>query len=135
MEIWRLVAPLLSPAIDVTGGRTDMGEVFRRLRAGQHILWVARDDDGPVVAAFTTRVAQYPLKRMLVVDACGGSEMGEWLAVVVDTFRRFARDSGLDGVEMYGRAGWARALRRYGWRSPLVLCEIDVADAQQENNL
>lgn len=131
--MWPTVVPLLAPAIAVTNGRTSMGELFRQLMADRCILWVAYEDEQPVAAAFVTRVAQYPLKRMLVVEACGGNGMAAWLPAVVDTFRRFAADSNLGGVEMFGRPGWARALRPYGWATTLVLCEIDAPGARQEN--
>lgn len=131
--IWPIVLPQLAPAIAVTNGRTSMGEIFRQLAAERCILWVVFEDDQPVAASFITRVAQYPLKRMLVVEACGGSEMAEWLPTVIDVLRRFAADSGLAGVEMFGRPGWARALRPYGWATTLVLCEIDAPGARQEN--
>ena len=129
-DMWGVVAPLLEPAIVATKGRTDMATAFRQLGEGATILWVAYDDIEQVaVAAFITRVAQYPLKRMLVVDACGGTRMGEWLDTVVGVFESFAADSGLDGVEMYGRPGWTRALRPYGWGTTLVLCESNAVVA------
>lgn len=135
-EIWPVVVPLLAPAIEATNGRTSMGVVFRQLTDGKCILWVTYSDDQEVVAAFVTRVAQYPLKKMLVVDACGGERMTEWLPTVVEVFERFAADSKLDGVEMYGRPGWTRALRPYGWTTTLVLCEsnaIAAGEPRQEN--
>lgn len=129
-EMWPVVVPLLAPAIAATNGRTNMGVVFRHLTDNKCILWVAyADEEQQVTAAFITRVAQYPLKKMLVVDACGGERMAEWLPTVVEVFERFAVDSKLDGVEMYGRPGWTRALRPYGWSTTLVLCESNAVVA------
>lgn len=127
-DVWPSVAGFLKLAMAMTGGRTRMGDMYRQLKNGQLILWVVRNDREPVVAALTTRVAQYPAKRMLVVDACGGSRMDEWLQTVIDTLMAFASASGLKGMEMYGRPGWQRVLARHGWRAPLVLCEIDVPE-------
>lgn len=132
-DVWPIVAPLLAPAVRYAGGRFDMQALFHELRESKQLLWVVRNDRGPVVAAITTRVAAYPRRKMLAVDTCGGEHMQEWLGMVTDTLRNFAHASDLDGVELYGRHGWQRALRQYGWRSPLVLCELDAADDRQEN--
>lgn len=122
-DVWPIVAPLLAPAVIRSGGRNDMRSVFRQIRESYLILWVAREDDKVVRAAFTTRVAEYPLKRMLVIDCAGGEGMLEWLDEVTSTFKRFAADSDLDGVEMYGRTGWVRMLEQRGWNHTMVVCE------------
>lgn len=128
-DVWPSVAGLLKPALGVAGGRLRMRDVYQQLKDERLILWTVRDEREAPVAALVTRVAQYPSgKRMLAVDACGGSRMDEWLQTVVDTLMAFASASGLKGLEMFGRPGWQRVLARHGWRTPLVLCEIDVPE-------
>jgi len=123
--LWPVVAPLLEPAVARSGGRISMETVLSSFSAGTHLLWIVANDS-TITAAFTTRVAQYPLKAMLVVECLGGSRLKEWVEGTSETLKRFAKDSGLDGVEMYGRFGWSKALAPYGWETSMVLCEMNV---------
>lgn len=123
--LWPVVAPLLKPAVDRAGGRISMETVLSSLAAGTHLLWIVANDS-TITAAFTTRVAKYPLKSMLVVECLGGSRLKEWVESTNEMLKRFAKDSGLSGVEMYGRSGWSKALAPYGWETSMVLCEMNV---------
>lgn len=126
-QFWPLALPMLAPAIARSGGRMSDATVHASIQRGTHLLWAVTD--GPDIAAVaTTRVAQYPLKKMLVVECLGGNRMKEWLENLTSTLRDFARDSGLDGIEMYGRGGWAKALTPYGWRSSMVVCEMNFGE-------
>lgn len=100
-----------------------MRTVLDWLTDGRYILWVAHEDDMVVQAAFVTREAQYPLKRMLTIDFCGGIGMNAWLVAADQAFRSHSHAAGLDGVEMSGRSGWVRALKRVGWRQTCVTVE------------
>lgn len=133
-SIWRTVAPLLSPAISRSVGRVNMRQAFEKLREGQYLLWVARQDNDLVVkAAFLTRVAEYPNRRMLVVDFAGGMELQDWMQMATDTFRRFAADTGLDGVEFVGREGWRKPLAALGWKVTGVVMEVNAAGAEGDH--
>lgn len=129
-ELWPTVVPLLEPAVAYSNGRVDIAAIMEGLQARKYLLWVAYPEDKTIVAAFVTRVAVYPRKSMLAIDFAGGSRMNEWLETVLDTFQRFAEESGLDGAEFYGREGWVRPVSRYGWKQNIVLCEIDARQEQ-----
>ncbi len=126
-DLWPTVAPLLAPAMEYAGGRIDMDSVHEWLLDRRYLLWVAYPEDRIIRAAFATREARYPRRSMLVIDLAGGSHMRRWAADATVVFQSFARDAGLDGVELCGRTGWARALRAYGWRDALVVLEINAA--------
>jgi len=122
--IWPRVLPLLQPAIDRADGRISADTVLQGLISRTHLLWLISSGD-ELAAAFTTRVARYPLKQMLVIECLGGSRLKEWAAGTTKTLTSFAKDYGLDGIEMFGREGWSRALKPYGWKHSMVVCEID----------
>lgn len=124
-DIWPVVEPLLAPAVDRGGGRMSMNTVRQSLTNGTHLLWVAHEGND-ILAAFITRVAQYPLRRMLVVESLGGRDLGEWVEKVNQTLLRFASDNGCSGIELYGRPGWVKALKPYGWKHSMVVCEIEL---------
>ncbi len=129
---WPIVAPMLAPAVRQSGGRVTMATLYRGLTEHRFVLWVALNEKNETAAALTTHIASYPARKMLSIDFVGGDEMAGWLPTASDTFRRYASDTGLDGVEGGGRAGWVRALRKLGWTQSLVVVEVDAA-ARQEN--
>ncbi|MFA5899579.1 MAG: hypothetical protein WC829_10745 [Hyphomicrobium sp.] len=107
-----------------------MPALFKELSGQRCLLWVTYGPDKVVRAAFVTRVTQYPSKTMLSVDFAGGSMMRAWVDDVQRTFREYARDAGLGGVEMAGRGGWTRMLGRYGWKPSMVVLEVSAADGE-----
>lgn len=122
--VWPVAEPLLSPAIARSGKRMSMATVRKSLDRNTHLLWVANEDD-ELLSAFVTRSAQYPLKKMLVVESLGGKKLRSWVKPVHDTLVGFAKATGHDGLELYGRDGWVKALKPYGWKHAMVLCEVD----------
>ncbi len=114
---------MLVPAIQYSGGRIDARSVFEWLTDGRYILWVVHTENPAPVAALVTRVARYPRKSILAVDLAGGTNLEGWAAEADRVFRDYARHLGLDGVELYGRKGWTRALRRLGWQQVAVMAD------------
>lgn len=125
--VWPIVAPLLAPAVARSGRRLTMRRSFEALQDGRYLLWLARQEDLVVHAAFLTRTASYPNRTVLAVDCAGGTGMDDWLEAADRTFRAFAADSGLGGVEMSGRRGWLKILGRLGWKETFVVMETDAA--------
>ncbi len=127
-EWWPTVAPMIEPAVTLSKGRADMISVLQWLLERKYLLWVAYAEDRVIKAAFVTREARYPLRSMLAIDFCGGSERLGWVSEGTRVFKSFARDAGLDGVEMAGRIGWQKALKPYGWDILGVLLETKAAE-------
>lgn len=125
---WPTVAPMLARAVPYSAGRMDLRSILQGLLEQRYLLWVAYDDAATrIAAAFVTRVAVYSHRASLVIDCAAGSQMRYWLHLASDTFRAYARDTQLAGIEMFGRPGWARVLKSCGWQQKLVLMEISSA--------
>lgn len=127
-EWWPTVGPMLEPAVNLSKGRADMISVLQWLLERKYLLWIAYDEDHVTKAAFVTREARYPCRSMLAIDFAGGSEHLGWAAEGTRIFRSFARDVGLDGVELAGRIGWQKSLRPYGWSATGMLIETNAAE-------
>ena len=122
---WPEVKDLLGPAVALSGGRLDMVSLLDGLHSAKYVLWVVYDDKQIIRAAFTSRIAVYPRRKILAVECAGGTGMRHWVELVQKTFRDFSNDLGLSGVEMYGRPGWLRVLSRYGWKHSMMVMEVD----------
>ena len=125
-QVWASVAPMLVPAIAYSGGRIDAHSVLEWLMDGRYILWVVHTEDQQPKAALVTRVANYPRKSVLAVDLCGGIDLGEWAEEADRVLRGYSHHLGLSGIELAGRAGWVRALKKLGWQQFGVLVDTDV---------
>lgn len=126
--VWSDVEPMLEKATNTSGGRYNTIAVLDALLKGDIALWVVLDEATPV-AAMTTRVTQFPNgRRSLAIDWIGGGRMKEWLPLVQETFVRYARDNGCTEIQGFGRKGWERVLRTYGWKPEYIAYKMDLSD-------
>jgi len=117
-EVWHIVAPLLRKAVVRTQGRYSMRTVFKSLQKSTSLLWVVYTPKKDVVAALVTRTVAYPTGlEYLNVDLLGGNGAHDWIEDVDKTLSSYARDLNMSGVELYGRTGWAKILKPFGWHS------------------
>lgn len=77
---------------------------------GHMLLWVACDEE-PRAAAVTSFV-DTDARRVLLIVACGGSDMDGWIPLL-NEIEDFARISGCDATRIIGREGWKRVLPDY----------------------
>ena len=116
--VWPHVESLLAPAIDQSGGRYTIDTTKHAISTGEMQLWVAHEDS-EIYAAMTSSVVVYPAKKMLAVVHCGGRMMGLWLPTM-NAVEQWSREQGCEGVEIIGRAGWAKALPGYSRAGTLI---------------
>jgi hypothetical protein len=110
---------MLQSAIQRSGQRYRPDDVAELLESGEAQLFLALDGTGPIAAA-VTQIMLYPASRRLVILFCGGKGMRAWLTAGIAAIEEWARSCGCDGVEIFGRKGWARAL---GYRKSAEILE------------
>lgn len=130
--IWHIVAPMLAEAVSLSEGRYDMRAVFDSVQAQHSLLWVIYDEEKVVRAAFTAAKRQYPRAAFLCVEFLGGDDMAGWVTECDRVLTAYAHDAGLDGLELVGRKGWARALATSGWRENAVMLVKPLSAAVEE---
>ncbi len=84
------------------------------------------DEDDSIVAAFTTRLLVYPQRKALALDWVGGERMKEWEDQLIDTMRRYANELECSHLEGYGRKGWGRALKKYGFYPEYIAYRMEL---------
>lgn len=112
---WIDIAPLIAPAVDLAGGRHTLATTLDRLQNARMQALVGLVNAKPVMAC-VTQVALYPAQKWLQVPFCGGRGMKLWLEPLLDAIDGLAYDNGCVGIEISGRGGWVRVLRKYGYR-------------------
>ena len=123
--IWNDVSRVLHRSVLTAGGRFDLNDVRKGIKSGFYDLWVVMEEDR-VVAALTTRVVAYPQCKSLALDWIGGSRMREWLPQAQKVMTKFAKENGCIQLEGYGRKGWDRWLRTYGWEPHYIAYKMEI---------
>lgn len=106
---------LLSKAIEESQGEEGIEETLEEMRQGEYWLLCALEDDGTVVAAFTVLQVAYSNFTALRV-VLGGSmpgQMDRWLKPLIEKLEEGAATIGAAQLEIFGRQGFAKALRQY----------------------
>ncbi len=114
-HVWKDVEGILDKAVDTIEDKSKVIDILTGVYEGMYVLWVVLDDDDKIVAAFTTRLIVYPRRKALAVDWVGGTQMKEWEDQWVETMKRYANELDCSHIEGYGRKGWGRALKKYGF--------------------
>ncbi len=124
-DIWVRIQDWVIKVCEASQGRASEEETLDRLISGRAGLWLAYDEETlePMGYAVTTIVV-YPKIKMLTVEQTGGGSFHEWESDLHDSFMTYARANGCDGMELFGRHGWKRQLKKFGWSCPFVTCQL-----------
>lgn len=120
---WHEALPLLTPAIERNGNHTAESILIGLKRADLQ-LWCAFED-GKMIMAGVTEIADYPKTRQCLLFLCGGERMDLWLEAL-PYVEQWALEQGCHKVRVDGRKGWARTLD--GYRERGVVIEKDIAN-------
>jgi hypothetical protein len=124
-EVWPSIVGYVERATKYTFGKYEPEDVFNLLMEYGYPLWIAFDDTG-IKGAVVTRFVEYPRKKYLFLEFCGGNDGFNWKDEMLSTLRSWANDNGCDGIEGMGRAGWKRVFAKDGYTPTLQHFELGV---------
>ena len=128
-ECWANVEEFLARAAEYTFGRYHAEDIYDLLTQRQdYHLWVAFDDSGKFYGAVVTNFVDYPGKRVLAMQFCGGDELHLWKEDMLALLKKWARDTQCDAIESTGRKGWAKIFADDGYKVQWVTYELPVGD-------
>jgi len=125
-SVWKDVDEILKRAVDTVKDKSEVIDILTGVYEDMYALWVVMNDDDKVIAAFTTRIIQYPRRRALALDWVGGTQMKEWEDQLIDTMKRYGNELGCSHLEGYGRKGWGRALKKYGFYPEYIAYRMEL---------
>lgn len=85
------------------------------------LLWVVHN--GVINAAVVTQVSVSEGGKVCTIIACGGSGVLKVLPLL-ERIEQYAKQEGCRSVIVYGRKGWARALRDYSTAAVVLRKEL-----------
>ena len=125
-HVWKDVDRVLKKAVATVDNKAEMIDILDGIYDGTYVLWVVIDEQDDVIAAFTTRLIVYPQRKALALDGVGGTRMKEWEDQLIDTMRRYANELDCSHLEGYGRKGWGRALKKYGFYPEYIAYRMEL---------
>jgi len=126
-EVWWPVRQHLEGAAKTADKKFHVDDIYRGIASGSYGLWIVIDPtDDSIVAAITTRLIQYPNRKAMALDWVGGTRMKEWIDLVLDEIKTYAKDQGCMHLEGYGRKAWGRWLAKRGWGQAYIAYEAEI---------
>lgn len=117
--VWPQASAMIELATKTMKNKYKASDVKQDIADGKLRLWVAIKGSD-IVAAFTTRIIQYPERRALAIDWIGGKQMRGWLKPSLDTAQKYAREFDCKHIEGYGVRAWGRVLKPHGWEEEYI---------------
>lgn len=107
--LWLKMLPHLEKMCDFAGkyGPQDLWAEFIHKRIQ---IWV--DDLADPQVVVTTKIENFPRRKILNIDGCGGGGLNTWKHMI-SGLEDFGRANECDGVEIWGRPGWHRIFPDY----------------------
>lgn len=130
--VWGQAKGFIQQALDTYPISGRLEDILNEILRGSMHLWIVVEDDDEIIAAIVTRFVPYYDRRSLGVCLIGGKphSMQEWLDMVDNTLRAFARDNNCEQMEGYGREAWGRVLSRIRFKKAYSVFTKDVADGR-----
>jgi hypothetical protein len=120
---WDKIEDFIAKAAKYTYGRYTVGNIYDLVKESDYQLWVAYDGKD-FKGAVVTNIINYPQRKLLGMQFCGGEELDTWKPQMLDLLKRFARDSGCGAIESTGRPGWAKVFQNDGYKATWVTYEL-----------
>lgn len=124
---WDKIEPFMDKAAKYTYGRYTSGNIYDLIVDSDYQLWVAYDG-GEFKGAVVTNVITYPQRKLLSMQFCGGTELKEWKDPMLALLRRFAKETGCDGIESFARPGWSKIFDKDGYKATWVTFELPLGE-------
>lgn len=125
-QTWPKVEKYIADAVVYSSGKYELEDVLSLIMEYNYPMWVAFDDEYDIKGVVVTRFIDYPRKRYLSLEVCGGKEGFTWKEPMLDILRRWAKDNNCAGIEAHGRDGWERIFRSDGYTSPMRYFELSL---------
>ena len=123
--VWDNVEPYVEQVVGITHGRATAAETLNRILQDHANLWIVYDPDGIKITGFMlTRVNQYAATKLLTVEMLAGDDFDEWIDQANEALILFAKHFECEGLELIGRRGWVKKLRRLHWEEKYTTCQL-----------
>ena len=122
-DIWPQVEQYIEDAVSYSSGKYSTSDVLDLVLEYDYPLWIAFNESD-IMGVVVTRFINYPRKRYLSVEMCGGKDRVTWQKPMLEMLRNWAKDNKCDAIEAHGRIGWERVFKDEGYLPTLRSFEL-----------
>lgn len=127
---WDKIEPYLEKACKYSYGRYNTEDLKEMIEEGIFHLWISYNkEEERFYGAVVTQFMAYPRVKYLSLSFCGGKELIKWQKPMLNILRKFAADTGCEGLEAAARRGWAKLLEKEGYQSRWVTFDLPLEGA------
>ena len=112
---WHIIKPQIEEAIGHGSGAVTSYGLFLQCLGAVGQCWV-RDEGGVCI----TRFEEIEGRRQLAVVACTSPGWFTHGPELLKILEEFAQSTNCKRTVVYGRKGWAKALKKYGYYEPFI---------------
>lgn len=123
--IWGDIKTFAERCAKYTYNRYTAEDMLEGVKTKDQQLWIAFDDKG-VHGFWITEVLVYPQTKTLALHFMGGKDFYDWLPDGFPKLLKFAKEMGCSKMEAYGRPGFEKLWKNYGYKKRLVYYELPV---------
>lgn len=128
-QVWGEVQPLIAKVIPYTGGRQNEKTLADALLNRDMQLWVIRNGEG-IKTAFVTQIVNFPTGlKVAEYIVLGGEDADAWLALQAEV-EEWARAQGCYVMQVVGRPGWEKMLKKNGFKKLTVMLDKDLYEGE-----
>jgi len=113
LDKWQILKPHIESANEYSAGEMAPFDMALLAMVEKAHIWLTVDQDDNIASVIVTRFIQQTRRKTMLIQSCGGS-IGGWAAWGKqhhDTLVDFAKSTGCDSIQVWGRKGWERRLR------------------------
>ena len=114
-ETWAYIKPHIQRALEHGLHETSAHDIFVGAMHGEYQIWEIRVD-GVVKNYGATRINQFKQHQQMQIVTSTGEDWDDYGPEVLKEVERAALLSGCKYVSVWGRPGWERKLKTYGYQ-------------------
>lgn len=118
---WREIEPYISRAISHGMGESTSLDMLKGVLNGQYECW-EYSHLYEVKAYAMLRLNNYPQQTHLQIVTTAGEGFEGFGEAGLDMVERYAKDMGCSHVTIWGRKGWSRKLKEFGYEQVYSVC-------------
>lgn len=116
----------LVEALAYTDGKYSIEDVLAELQREMQLLWVVYNEEkAKAVGCLVTEVLGYPRHKALSIFLLGGDDFSE-IVTLLDELKDYAVGVGCKTIEFYGRDGWEKTLKDYGFEKTHIVMRANI---------
>jgi len=122
--VWPVAEVYLSDTFNRPESNLTILDVKERIFGDLAQIWVIAEDED-IQAMFITQMSEESQGRVLEIIGLAGQKHQNWLHFI-DTVELFARSHDAVKLRLYGRQGWVKLLKNYGFDRTIAVVEKSI---------